>query len=127
MISQKYIASLVVATVHFLVCMILGVIVFFASLGYSIDSYESPAGWLVIIDHALLFLEAPVAVMLYWIYHPAPRFEPPHYFVADFLSTGSNFALVLGLCALWSLAFGCLVVFVKHWVRRLAEPVKVAK
>lgn len=116
MIPRKQVFfSLTVALIHFAVCGILAAIVIPGSFGYAMYAYQSPAGWFVIADHALLLMEAPVAVVLYWIYHPAASFEPPHYFVADFLN-GPNFMLILGLCALWSLAFGCLALFVKHCI-----------
>jgi hypothetical protein len=118
--SKQVFQSILIAGVHFIVCGVLAAIVFPASFGYALyDNDGIPPWWLVITDHALLLLEAPAALVLYWIYHPTARFEPPHYFVADFVS-GSNIPLILGLCALWSLAFGCLAVSAKHSIRRLA-------
>ncbi|HTV43230.1 MAG TPA: hypothetical protein VMF08_21885 [Candidatus Sulfotelmatobacter sp.] len=122
MTAPKYvISSLVIAGAHFAACGILAAIVLPASFGYALyDTYQSPAWWLVAADHALLFLEAPVVLVLYWLYHPAARFEPPHYFAADFLSNGSNVLMVFGSCILWSLALGCLVACVKGWMSRRA-------
>lgn len=119
--QNKFASSLAIAAIHSVTCGILGAIVICASIGYTMSEYQGAALWLVVADHVLLFLEAPVAIVLYWIYHPSPRFEPSHYFVADFLSNGSSYPLVFALCALWSIAFGCLIVYVKHCFKRLAR------
>jgi hypothetical protein len=117
---QQIVSSLTIALIHLVVCGILAVIVIPVSLGYALfDSYQSPAWSMVAADHVLLFLEAPVAIMLYWIYHPTPRFEPPHYFVVDLLSSGPSFPVILALCALWSVAFGYLFACAIHWIRQL--------
>lgn len=119
MISREKLAiSLAIAILHFVICCILGAIVSLVSIGYTMSDYYEPAAWwFVVLDHTLLLLEMPVVIVLCWIYHPVPLFEPPHFFLVDLLYP-RNFPVALGLCVLWSFLFGCLIVSAKSLLNR---------
>ena len=86
----------------------LGGVVLFLSMGYGLsDAYHAPAWWFVALDKMLQLLEAPVVMVLRLLYHPTARFDPPGFFTIDLVDS-SNFFVVVGLCALWSVGFGYL-------------------
>jgi len=115
---KQHLLVLLIALSHFIICGVLGVVVALISIGFAMsDAYQPPGLLLMALDHILLLLEAPVIVVLRMIYHPAARFEPPNYYVIDFLN-GSNFRMVLTLCRLWSVCFGYFVLYANLWFKQ---------
>lgn len=108
-LSHPY--ALALSACHAVIACLLGAFDMFISFGYALsDAYHDPDGWLVGIDRLVLILEAPVALVLKLLCHPAARLAPPRLFLADYL-TGSNGLLVFALCALWSVTFGYACAF----------------
>jgi hypothetical protein len=96
---------------HFTVCGISTGLVLLISFGYGLsDAYHEPVWWFVLIDKTLVFLEAPVALVLRALYHPTARFEPPRLFVVDY-AMASQVLVALALCVMWSAAFGYLSAY----------------
>ena len=67
-----------IASCHFMLCVVLGGVVLFLSMGYGLsDAYHAPAWWFVVLDKMLQLLEAPVAVVLRLLIIPPPALTRP--------------------------------------------------
>ena len=109
-------SALNIALCHFMLCGVLAGAVLFLSMGYGLsDAYHVPTWWFVALDRMLQLFEAPVVVVLRFLFRPTARFNPPGFFTIDLVDS-VNFFVVIGLCALWSVGFGYLAAYA---VRRL--------
>ena len=100
------------AMLHFMFCIIIGA----AVAGFEILAGMPSGGFAPIalivdaVDKTILLLEAPVALVLWVLYHPTARFQPPSFFVIDFVDK-SQLLVVVTLCLIWSILLGYLVSF----------------
>ena len=100
------------AAIHFTVCAIVGAVVSGIEIlcGMPSGGYQPIALVIGVMDKIILLLEAPVALILWLLYHPTARFQPPLFCVIDIVGS-TPFSVVVGLCFFWSVIFGCLVSY----------------
>ena len=100
------------AAIHFTVCAIVGAVVSGIEImcGMPSGGYQPIALVFGAMDKIILLLEAPVALILWLLYHPTARFQPPSFYVIDIVDS-TPFPVVVVLCFLWSVIFGYLVSY----------------
>jgi len=100
------------AAIHLVFCGVVGALVVGIEVLWSMPSggYQPIALIFGALDKLILLLEAPVAVVLWLLYHPTARFQPPSLSLIDFVDS-APFLAVASLCVLWSIILGYLVAY----------------
>src|SRR5262245_13938282 len=104
-------SALIIATLHFMLSLLLSIVVFAAASGSSLsDSYQIPSPLLKALTSLLLILQAPVALIQWLIIN---NHSETH--------TGLGLQYLVLLGAIWSAMLGCLVSALKRKLRIIRE------